>query len=121
MDIQRNWQPPLALQGTLRNSYWTLVGPRFTLKLSAGCFLAASTRGDDVCPLVLKITQCVLIRLETFYFIPFFHDFPDFCSEPFVAVLTRFEHRTITFLSRQNKEDECLSHTIHYAHLSVAD
>jgi hypothetical protein len=29
IDIQRHWQPALALQGILRNCYWTLIGPRF--------------------------------------------------------------------------------------------
>jgi hypothetical protein len=28
-DIQRHWQPTLALQRTVRNYYWTPIGPRF--------------------------------------------------------------------------------------------
>src|ERR1019366_1920965 len=27
-NIQRHWQPALALQGTLKNCYWTLIGAR---------------------------------------------------------------------------------------------
>jgi hypothetical protein len=56
---------------------------------------------DDVCPPVLKITYCVLIRLQIFYSIPSFNDFPEICSDAFHCILTRFERGTITFLSRK--------------------